>query len=840
MSLFKRKQKEIEIPVYPFGYAMAQQPDTKCSNQAIICAFKGFLIFAATFGTIGSVISSFSLPCHLFIIFAVLLLLSMGLSFMHYNRIVFNICYPILFFAFAYMIFQFRLQVNSGFQAFVSIMQKEYSDYYDLSIYREVTEAYTDRTMTITFAALFIGFFFGILLNIAISEYMSILMVFLMTFPVLQLGIFIKLQPDMPYLVLLLFSYFSVYLMKRGQHFLLPYRDKKKTDFKYTETRNLIQHRYHASGKTIAQISIMLFLFCLICGIIWLPFTALSQTDAKRTKLRVKADDYMEIYVQSGLSGLFNRYEAKGGISGGKLGGVSGVRPDYETDLTLTFVPTSYEPLYLKAYTGSVYTGDSFLPAYYDTAMITPDVGEDYASYNQYTAFLESKRLEHHTKNAKGIFSKMKIENLDADEDHMYYPYYTANISDIDYTIDRSVISGAAAIGSSYSVDYYPLIHDYWKIDSSPDALVQYYGPDHQNSAWIQYYDMQSIIHNLDVPDELKAYIETIKEDIGYSIDTGEQIRMIRDYLSDNYTYNMSPGTTPRNADFVQHFLEKQKRGYCSHFAAAATMLLRSYGIPARYVEGYCVSFREITEGFAVEEDYDKWLEGENPLGKTGVLSVNVTDADAHAWVEAYISGFGWIPYEFTPSSSDQSVNENRSEFWDLFTGLFRGPQNNSNNLNQTTTSADQIETSHRQRLDTLVRESFLKPLILFIVLVGLIVVLVLSIRTILPILQMKRAFSAGQPQELISYRYRRICRRYQRLGLTDDIILPSDFATGEFLHQTLAAAYTPELISRYMDILQHCLFSGTDITKKEADDLLLFLTTYDKQLRKYTYKCKR
>lgn len=838
MSVFKKKQKVNTKPDFIFGYDFAFDPLTKCSHQALICAFKGLLIFSAAFGSIGSVISSFSLPCHLLLIALLFLVFSVGMAFMHYNQILFNVCYPLVFFAFAYLIFQFRYQVNSGFQAFVSIMQQQYSDYYELSIYREVHEAFSDRTMTITFAAVFIGFFFCLMLNIAISEYMSLFMVFLMTFPLLQLGIFIRQSPDLPYLILLLFSYFTVYMIKQGGHFLLPYREKKKSEFRFLENAEGSIHRYHASGKIIAQITTLLFVFCLICGVIWLPFSALSSTDQKKTKLRKKADEVMQIYVQNGLSGFFNRYDATGGISEGKLGGVSGVRPDYETDLTVTFAPFAYEPLYLKAYSGSVYTGNAFLPANYDIELLKPDLAGDYEKYNAYTAFLESHRLAHYTNDSRGLFAKMEIKNIDANANCLYYPYYTFSLLNTDYTIERSVIQGSIPIGASYQLRYYPLMKKYWRISSSPDELISSLGEDHIYTKWIQYYDMQNVIHNIEVPQEAADAIDALKDEIGSSPNTNEQIALIKTYLADNYSYSMSPGTTPRDADFVAYFLTEQKKGYCAHFAAAATLLLRRYGIPARYVEGYCIPLSEISEGTALSEKYEDWIEGDNPLGQTGVIEVNVTDANAHAWVEAYISGIGWVPYEFTPPSDEEDEGENYSSFWNMFSGIFR-PMNGDAPKNDSNKPVSE-NNYKRARIDTMIKDSFLLPLMVFLACACILCLFFVLLRVLLPYFRRNKAYRNGDFAPLLSFYYQKISSRYYKLGLTDGALLPQDFSKKKLLHQEVSISYEQPRLSTYMLWLETCFYSSKSITKKEADELLLFLKIYNKKLRKYYYKCKR
>lgn len=89
---------------------------------------------------------------------------------------------------------------------------------------------------------------------------------------------------------------------------------------------------------------------------------------------------------------------------------------------------------------------------------------------------------------------------------------------------------------------------------------------------------------------------------------------------------------TPRlpegETDFVRWFLDQSDRGYCVHFASAATVLLRAAGIPARYVTGYC---RQVEAG--------------EPCV--------VTTQEAHAWTEYYDVEAGcWKILDATPAGS--------------------------------------------------------------------------------------------------------------------------------------------------------------------------------------------
>ena len=79
-------------------------------------------------------------------------------------------------------------------------------------------------------------------------------------------------------------------------------------------------------------------------------------------------------------------------------------------------------------------------------------------------------------------------------------------------------------------------------------------------------------------------------------------------------------GGLPPLADFVL----RTKRGYCQHYAGAMTLMLRLLGIPARVAVGF-------TSG-SLEDG--AWT---------------VTDYDAHAWVEVWFDGWGWLPFDPTP-----------------------------------------------------------------------------------------------------------------------------------------------------------------------------------------------
>ncbi len=106
--------------------------------------------------------------------------------------------------------------------------------------------------------------------------------------------------------------------------------------------------------------------------------------------------------------------------------------------------------------------------------------------------------------------------------------------------------------------------------------------------------------------------------------------------LRNNYRYSKVISTVEEE-DPILNFLLYSHQGYCVHFASSATLLLRSCNIPTRYVEGYLVK---------------EWRNEE----------ATVYSDNAHAWIEIFEEGKGWVPYEVTASEYSDPHDDLRQE----------------------------------------------------------------------------------------------------------------------------------------------------------------------------------
>ncbi len=110
-----------------------------------------------------------------------------------------------------------------------------------------------------------------------------------------------------------------------------------------------------------------------------------------------------------------------------------------------------------------------------------------------------------------------------------------------------------------------------------------------------------------------------------------ERARRIEAHLRNDFRYSLETAAIPVR-DPLTNFLFRTKAGHCEYFASAMAVMLRTVGIPSRVATGYLGGYFNELSGLQV-----------------------VRASDAHAWVEAWIEGRGWVTFDPTPSGPPQT-----------------------------------------------------------------------------------------------------------------------------------------------------------------------------------------
>jgi transglutaminase-like putative cysteine protease len=135
------------------------------------------------------------------------------------------------------------------------------------------------------------------------------------------------------------------------------------------------------------------------------------------------------------------------------------------------------------------------------------------------------------------------------------------------------------------------------------------------------------------MPNEVGRQVQTVIR--GVTSPYARTLAILKYFGPDNdFTYSLATKTGDSGSALVD-FL-RNRTGFCQQYAAAMAIMLRLAGVPSRVVVGYTHP--------APDKD-----------GK-----FTVTTNDAHAWVEAYFAGAGWLPFDPTPLSGPDALRAAR------------------------------------------------------------------------------------------------------------------------------------------------------------------------------------
>ena len=335
-----------------------------------------------------------------------------------------------------------------------------------------------------------------------------------------------------------------------------------------------------------------------------------------------------------------------GGLLKGDLRSLPNLKFSGETALEVRC--NTRQPMYLRGYAASVFTGASWQPpennSYELSAQnFTQLLGETLNPINFYA------RLRGDSSSSYEI----SIRNLSTNREAIFIP--TNLKTDItsfgrawyqqDLFAETSWLFGI----KEYTLEAYePIVS---LLPYEEDAFSAPAGNVTSMRDLADWYDAYVYDSCLQLPEQTLAAAQEWWEKRGaYSflgieqgnVAPGEICDYLQRWFSENYSYSYSPESCPADANFAEWFLNSADEGYCVHFATVGAILLRAMGIPTRYAEGYIVTEDDYAGGSYTSDGY-----------------LQVPDTHAHAWVEVYDPAqHTWLPVEMTPGFSSSSFWE--------------------------------------------------------------------------------------------------------------------------------------------------------------------------------------
>lgn len=185
-----------------------------------------------------------------------------------------------------------------------------------------------------------------------------------------------------------------------------------------------------------------------------------------------------------------------------------------------------------------------------------------------------------------------------------------------------------------------------------------------------------------------------------------DTILLLNEFLRNGeYRYSLKPGQAAQGNQ-LQHFLFESRKGYCTYFAFSLCLMLRAKGIPSR-----------VAAGFFLESD------------SAALDYYPVRSNMAHAWVEVFFPGYGWISFDPTTTqiASGEEIVMSDSAGGDDFIAFLNEIIDNRTFLLESVTA--QEEPHSASRLSDIIRRMLpgTGPLLLLILVLLPVLVIIYS-----------------------------------------------------------------------------------------------------------------
>jgi transglutaminase-like putative cysteine protease len=151
-----------------------------------------------------------------------------------------------------------------------------------------------------------------------------------------------------------------------------------------------------------------------------------------------------------------------------------------------------------------------------------------------------------------------------------------------------------------------------------------------------------------------------------------DKAKAIEQYLKgSDFSYDTKDVLIPgEKDDYIDQFLFESKRGYCDNFSTSMTAMLRTLDIPARWVKGYTA--------------------GEFSGSDGQLRKYEITNDNAHSWVEVYFPDAGWVAFEPTPGFTNHVQYQSDEEAANATGNVEEEPVQEQPELNQESEQSQQ------------------------------------------------------------------------------------------------------------------------------------------------------
>lgn len=661
------------------GVNIVSEPRMDNNKKIYFILSNAVINYLVVIGMIGCFVMPFEIECNMYILQIAGIFISLYVAFLYYNVWIKVFGYLIGICGFIYGIINYQWMIRGGFGHIANIIMEYLEKDMDLPIERRFSVYGFNEKLAVTVCMLFLAFGLFLLFNMVISETKGLVLVLFFSFPITQFGMYFDEGLDIFYFTMYIIGITVLYFLRNTTHYHMEYRRRKGYTKKEIRGKNRIVYDYVNDGKSTFWILVMVAVIMTVS--VFSVSRFMKQDEFKMDSgfgvLKDNTREFTRQLALVGFWGMFNRTgQSPGGVSNNKLGQVNRINYDFQTDLILKTVRVSEEnEIYLKSFNGTIYNN-----SYWET--LSAHQGEvpvitDYGITVEDTFGLSKRLMDYY--GIGNYYKRIEITNVSANNGYVYLPYFSKDISNVlsAVTTDDEFL-GSLQTGWIFTEWYNPLVgyetvkelqnriadlrktklEDCRKAESGEVISVRTKAEaELEDFRKEEAYAMYVKDTYLQIPDQNRKAIQNFVEK--YSIDQNSDT-LVEDVVKTfqfEFEYTLKPGKTPGDADFVNYFLDETQKGYCTYFATSATLIYRYMGIPARYAGGYKLSGDAYIDGVADErENAGEWADYDVKDKK--VMRYELADTNAHAWVEIYINGLGWIPVEVTPLSDYDHTQE--------------------------------------------------------------------------------------------------------------------------------------------------------------------------------------